>query len=101
MVHYLLGRWGSSCGSRRYPIAEVPGSVKLIIMDPCLDKTFEDWFANSEVITWTELWEETMQILGSRFEGNAKVAVIPNANHPVIQFLISKPGAFTACCSAI
>ncbi|MBU2645095.1 DUF2088 domain-containing protein [bacterium] len=79
VIHYLLGRWGTSYGGRQYPIATVPGSLDLIIMAPFLDKTFGDWFSNPEVITWTETWEETRAILESRFQHGAKVAVIPNA----------------------
>jgi len=79
VVHYLVGRWGSSYGGRQYPVTAVPDSVDLIIMAPYLDKTFGDWFANPEQITWTESWKETLDLLKSRFENGARVAVVPNA----------------------
>ena len=53
VVHYLLGRWGTTYGGRQYPVAKIPPSVDLIIMAPHLDKTFGDWFANPEAVTWT------------------------------------------------
>ncbi len=79
VIHYLLGRWGTKYGGRQYPLTAVPDSVNLIIMAPFLDKTFGDWFANPEVITFTESWEETLEILKLRFRKGTKVAVIPNA----------------------
>ena len=79
VIHYLLGRWGSGYGGRQYPVTAVPDSVELIIMAPCFDKTFGDWFANPEVVTFTESWEETLEILKPRFGSGTEVAVIPNA----------------------
>ncbi|MBU0992322.1 MAG: DUF2088 domain-containing protein [Proteobacteria bacterium] len=79
VVHYLLGRWGTGFGGRQYPISTIPSSVDLIIMAPYLDKTFGDWFSNPEVITWTENWEETLEILKPQFGAGTKAAVIPNA----------------------
>jgi len=79
VIHYLLGRFGTGYGGRQYPVGEIPASIDLIIMAPFLDKTFGDWFANPEVITWTETCDETLKILESRFADGADVAVIPNA----------------------
>lgn len=79
VVHYLLGRWGTGYGGRQYPISQIPSSVNLIIMAPYLDKTFGDWFSNPEVITWTENWEDTLEILKPKFDAGTKAAVIPNA----------------------
>ena len=79
VIHYLVGRWGTTYGGRQYPVAEIPHSVDLIIMAPYLDKTFGDWFANPEAVTWTETWAETRRILESRFKEGANVAVVPNA----------------------
>ena len=79
VIHYLLGRWGTIFGGRQYPISAIPSSVDLIIMAPCFDKTFGDWFSNPESITWTESWEETLVLLKRRFPSAPSTAVIPNA----------------------
>ncbi len=79
VVHYLLGRWGTRHGGRQYPVSGIPSRVDLIVMAPYLDKTFGDWFANPDVITWTETWEQTLDILNGKLGQNAKAAVIPNA----------------------
>ncbi len=79
VVHYLLGRFGRTYGGRQYPVTKVPDSVNLIIMAPHHDKTFGDWFANPEAITWTRSWPETLALLEDRFPGPAEVAVMPNA----------------------
>ncbi|MCP4752121.1 MAG: DUF2088 domain-containing protein [Proteobacteria bacterium] len=79
VIHYLLGRWGRSYGGRQFPVTKVPESVDLIIMAPHLDKTFGDWFANPEVVTWTESWKETRELLSGRFGAGSQVAVVPNA----------------------
>lgn len=79
VVHYLLGRFGRGYGGRQYPVTTIPSGVDLIIMAPHLDKTFGDWFANPEEITWTCDWESTMQIIGAKFGPGTQVAVIPNA----------------------
>ena len=64
---------------RQYPIATVPDQVNLIIQAPYRDKTFGDWYANPEVITWTEGWEETLALLKESFGPGTEVGVIPNA----------------------
>jgi len=79
VIHYLLGRWGRNYGGRQYPVAAIPPSVRLIVMAPHFDKTFGDWFANPEAITWTEDWGQTLDILKKDFGPGAEVAVIPNA----------------------
>ena len=79
VIHYLLGRFGRSYGGRQYPVTSIPPGVDLIIMAPHLDKTFGDWFANPEQITWTHDWEATMESLGPKFGSGTQVAVIPNA----------------------
>lgn len=79
VIHYLLGRWGKSYGGRQYPVASIPDSVNLIIMAPCCDKTFGDWFSNPDRITFTENWPDTLRILEKQFGNGTKVAVIPNA----------------------
>jgi len=79
VVHYLIGRWGRHYGGRQYPVAEIPSSIRLIIMAPHYDKTFGDWFANPEVITWTRDWGQTLGLLEKDFGPDTHVAVIPNA----------------------
>lgn len=86
VIHYLLGRWGTLYGGRQYPISAIPSSVDLIIMAPCFDKTFGDWFSNPERITWTESWEETMALLKKKFKEAPSVAVIPNATMQYYKF---------------
>ena len=79
VVHYLLGRFGRGHGGRQYPVTAVPPSIDMIIMAPYLDKTFGDWFANPEAITWTRDWDETLALLKKRFGPATRAAVIPNA----------------------
>jgi len=79
VIHYLLGRFGRDFGGRLYPVGGIPPSVNFIVMAPHLDKTFGDWFVNPEVITWTENWEQTMELLKPDFGPGTEVAVIPNA----------------------
>jgi len=79
VIHYLLGRFGRDYGGRQYPISAIPPSVKLIVMAPRMDKTFGDWFANPEVITWTRDWGQTLDLLRDAVKPEAQVAVVPNA----------------------
>lgn len=79
VVHYLLGRFGRNYGGRQYPVTTIADRVDLIIMAPYLDKTFADWFANPQKVSWTRSWPETLALLQSRFPSTADVAVIPNA----------------------
>ncbi|MBR9981567.1 MAG: DUF2088 domain-containing protein [Desulfatitalea sp.] len=79
VIHYLLGRFGRDHGGRQYPVTAVPPSIEMIIQAPYLDKTFGDWFANPETITWTRSWEETLALLERRFGAGTRAAVIPNA----------------------
>jgi len=79
VVHYLLGRFGRNYGGRQYPVAAIPKDLDLIIMAPWPDKTFADWFANPEKVTWTRDWAETLALLKPKFGAHCRVAVIPNA----------------------
>jgi nickel-dependent lactate racemase len=79
VVHYLLGRFGRDYGGRQFPIAAIPPSVNLIVMAPHMDRTFGDWFANPEVITWTKDWDQTLDLLKRSVTPDARVAVVPNA----------------------
>ncbi len=79
VVHYLLSRWGKNYGGRQYPVGGIPSSVNVIVMTPFLDKTFGDWLANPEVITWTKNWEQTLEALDGSFGKGTRVAVVPNA----------------------
>jgi nickel-dependent lactate racemase len=79
VIHYLLGRWGRNYGGRQYPVTAVPDRIRLIVMAPCFDRTFGDWFANPEAVTWTRNWPETMALLEKDFGSGTSVAVIPNA----------------------
>ncbi len=79
VVHYLLGRFGRDHGGRQWPISALPDGLDLIIQTPHPDKTFGDWFANPEVITWSSTWAETMDNLNARYGSQADVGVIPNA----------------------
>ena len=79
VVHYLLSRWGKNFGGRQYPVGGIPSSVNLIVMAPYMDKTFADWLANPEVITWTKNWDQTLEVLNGRFGAGTRAAVVPNA----------------------
>jgi nickel-dependent lactate racemase len=79
VVHYLVGRFGRDYGGRQYPIGALPPSVRLIVMAPRMDKTFGDWFANPEAITWTRNWGETLALLREDLKPGARLAVVPNA----------------------
>jgi nickel-dependent lactate racemase len=56
VIHYLLGRFGQD-----------------------LDRTFGDWFANPEVITWTQDWPETRSLLEREHGPGTRVGVVPSA----------------------
>jgi nickel-dependent lactate racemase len=79
VVHYLLGRFGRDYGGRQFPIGTIPPSVNLIVMAPHMDKTFGDWFANPEVITWTKDWGQTLGLLHDSVKPDDRIAVVPNA----------------------
>ena len=79
VVHYLLGRFGRDHGGRLYPLRPLSPQVKVIIMAPCFDRTFGDWFANPEVITFTRDWPQTLELLQTLHGPGARVAVLPNA----------------------
>jgi len=79
VVHYLLGRFGSGHGGRMYPVRQLPDNLRLIIMAPCLDRTFGDWFANPEVITFCKTWGQTMELLAGEHGPGTRAAVLPNA----------------------
>jgi nickel-dependent lactate racemase len=79
VVHYLLSRFGQTYGGRQYPVGRIPDSLKLIIMAPYLDKTFCDWLANPEVVTWTKNWDQTLGLLNDMHGPGTRVAVVPNA----------------------
>jgi nickel-dependent lactate racemase len=78
VIHYLLGRWGRRYGGRQYPVTAVPERIRLIVMAPCFDRSFGDWYANPEAITWTRSWPETLALLENDFGPGTSVAVIPN-----------------------
>jgi len=79
VVHYLLGRFGRDYGGRQYPVGAIPPSIDFIIMTPYPDKTLADWFANPEVVTFTENWDQTMEILKAKHGSGTKAAVLPSA----------------------
>jgi hypothetical protein len=79
VIHYLLGRFGRDYGGRQFPVGALPDSVRLIVMAPRMDKTFGDWFANPESITWTKDWAQTLSLLQGEVKPGARVAVVPNA----------------------
>ena len=79
VVHYLLGRFGRSYGGRRHPASRIPEGLDLIVMAPCFDKTFGDWFANPGKATWTRNWEETRAVLEAKAGPKSRAAVLPNA----------------------
>ncbi len=79
VVHYLLGRFGKDYGGRQYPVSAIPPSVNVIVQAPYLDKTFGDWLKNSEVITWTKNWKQTLEELNGTFGPGTRAAVVPNA----------------------
>jgi len=78
VIHYLLGRWGRGYGGRQYPVTAVPERIRLIVMAPCFDRNFGDWFANPEVVTWTRSWPETLALLEKDIGPGTSAAVIPN-----------------------
>jgi nickel-dependent lactate racemase len=79
VVHYLLGRFGEDYGGLKYPTTRVYDEWKLVIQAPHFDKTFGDWFANPDAITWTRDWEGTLEVLRPLHGPGSKVAVVPNA----------------------
>lgn len=79
VVHYLLGRFGRDYGGRQYPVGPIPPSIDFIIMTPYPDKTLADWFSNPEVVTFTENWQQTMEILKTKHGAGTKAAVLPSA----------------------
>jgi nickel-dependent lactate racemase len=79
VIHYLLGRFGQDYGGRQYPIAGIPPSVDLVIQARHLDRTFGDWFADPEVITWTKDWSETRSLLERGHGPGTCVGVVPSA----------------------
>jgi nickel-dependent lactate racemase len=79
VVHYLLGRFGEDYGGRQYPVASIPGSVRLVIQTPYRDKTFADWFGNPDAVLWTRGWDETRAELERTHGPGARVAVVPSA----------------------
>jgi len=79
VVHYLLGRFGEDYGGMRYPTAVVFDEWKLIVQAAHFDRTFGDWFANPEAITWTRDWEGTLEAVRSRHGPGSRLVVIPNA----------------------
>jgi nickel-dependent lactate racemase len=79
VIHYLLGRFGKEYGGRQYPVTAIPTSLNLIIQAPYLDRTFADWFANPEVVTWTREWDETLQVLRKTYGPGSRIGVVPSA----------------------
>ncbi len=79
VIHYLLGRFGRDYGGRQYPVGTLLPDMNVVVMAPHRDKTFGDWFANPEVITWTENWEQTLAFLKESLGPGTSAAVIPNA----------------------
>jgi hypothetical protein len=79
VVHYLLGRFGREYGGRQYPVSNIPGSVNLIVQAPHYDRTFMDWFANPEIVTWTRSWDETLPLLKRTHGPGSRVSVVPSA----------------------
>ena len=79
VVHYLLGRFGRDYGGRQYPIATIPPGINIIIMTPYPDKTFGDWFSNSDIITFTKGWKNTLKLLKESYGAGTMAAVLPNA----------------------
>jgi len=87
VAHYLLGRFGLNYGGRRHPASGIPEGLDLIVMAPCFDKTFGDWFKNPETATWTRTWEETLAVLEQKAGPNSRAAVLPNATMQYLQAL--------------
>ncbi|MCB2192293.1 MAG: DUF2088 domain-containing protein [Deltaproteobacteria bacterium] len=79
VVHYLLGRFGTGHGGRMHPVRRLPNDLRLIIMAPSLDRTFGDWFANPEIITFSKTWEQTLELLAREHGPGTRTAVLPNA----------------------
>ena len=84
--HYLLGRFGRDYGGRQYPVSAIPPSIDLVIQAPFYDRSFADWFANPEAVSFTRSWPETRALLESRFGAGARGAVIPNATMQYYRF---------------
>jgi nickel-dependent lactate racemase len=88
VVHYLLDKFGKNYGGRQYPVGAIPAGVDVIVMAPYLDKTFGDWMANPEVITWTKNWEQTLELLKRSFGPGTQAAVMPNATMQYFSSLV-------------
>jgi nickel-dependent lactate racemase len=79
VIHYLLGRFGQDYGGQQYPISAVLPSIDLIIQTPHLPKTFGDWFANPEEITWSRTWKETRALLEKKHGPGTRAGIVPSA----------------------
>jgi lactate racemase len=77
-VHYLLGRFGEGYGGARYPAGRVAEGIRLVVQAPHFDRTFGDWFANPEAITWTRNWAGTLEVLRRVHGPGSRVAVVPD-----------------------
>ncbi len=79
VIHYLFGRFGRTYGGRGYPVGMIPPGLELIVQATHMDKTFADWFANPEAVTWTRDWPGTLRVLLRKYGSGTRAAVVPNA----------------------
>jgi nickel-dependent lactate racemase len=79
ITHYLRRSFGRNYGGPLYPTATIPDSIRVILVNPCMDKTSTDWFANPEIFTSVKDWSSALAILRETYGAGARVAVVPNA----------------------
>ena len=53
--------------------------MNLIDQAPHFDRTFTDWFADPEVLTWTRSWDGTLQLQKPAHGPGSRVSVVPSA----------------------
>lgn len=79
ITHYLRRSFGRNYGGPLYPTATIPDSIRVILVNPCMDRTSTDWFANPEVFTQVKNWNSALAILRKTCSSKARVAVVPSA----------------------
>ncbi len=77
--HYLQRSFGRAHGGRQVSPTEIPPGVRVIVQAPQWDATFADWVKNSDVVTRTRDWNETLGLLIDEFGPGTPVAVLPEA----------------------
>lgn len=78
--HYVMRAWGTDYGGRHYS-PKGPGFIpllmkKLIVLNPCPDRTGLDLVCHADDAVTVKTWEDVLRILEQDHPEGAKVAVI-------------------------